>query len=50
MTDTTHIPDHDEPIFTTPHRELIRRAGASARLEQERLERQLRDSRSPGPD
>jgi hypothetical protein len=42
MTDTTYIPDHDEPIFTTPHRELIRRAGELARVEQAALERQLR--------
>jgi hypothetical protein len=43
MTDTTHIPDpDDEPIFTTPHRELIRQFGRLAAAEQERLERESR--------
>jgi hypothetical protein len=49
MTDTT--PDHDEPIvYVSHHRELIRQAGRMARAEQTQLERQLRDSWTPGPD
>jgi hypothetical protein len=50
MTDTTHIPDHDdEPIvYASHHRELIRRAGKLARAEQERLERELLRGQTPG--
>ena len=40
----------DEPIYFTPNQQRIIRAGKCARLEQERLERQLRDSRTPGPE
>jgi hypothetical protein len=51
MTDTAYSPAPDEPIvYVSHHRELIRRAGRLAKAEQEQLERQLRDSRTPGPD
>ena len=44
-----HDPD-DEIIYFTPNQQRIIRAGKCARLEQERLERQLRDSWTPGPE
>ena len=50
MTDPT--PDHDdEPIFTTPHRELIRQVGRLAAAEQAKLEQllRLRDGRTQIP-
>ena len=58
MTDKQHVdgdesgptPDDEPIVYASHHRELIRRLGACARLEQQRLEQQLRDSRSPGPD
>ena len=52
MTDTTHIPDpDDEPIFTTPNLQRIRRAGELARCEQAKLEQllRLRDGRTARP-
>jgi hypothetical protein len=51
MTDTAYSPAlDDEPIYFTAHQQRIILAGKCARAEQERLERQLRDSRTPGPD
>jgi hypothetical protein len=41
-----------EPIYFTPHRQRIIRAGECARLEQQRLEKQLglENGRTPRPD
>jgi hypothetical protein len=54
MADPAHSPDHDsddEVIAYTAHRELVILAGNCARLEQRRLEQQLRlqDGRTPRP-
>jgi hypothetical protein len=46
----TRAETDDEVIYFTPNRQRIIRAGKCARLEQERLERQLRDSRMRGAD
>ena len=46
----TRAETDDEPIYFTPNQKRIIAAGKCARAEQERLERQLRDSRTPGPD
>jgi hypothetical protein len=45
-------PESDEPIYFTPHRQRIIRAGECARLEQQRLEKQLglENGRTPRPD